>query len=60
MVNTIIDLTAKKLSALPFIEGIVLGGSRARGTRVSFVQTAEEYFRQIEVAGNIFAVCAKY
>ena len=58
MVNTIIDLTAKKLSALPFIEGIVLGGSRA-GTCVSFVQTAEEHFRQIEVAGTSL-VCAKY
>lgn len=32
MVDHIIQLVTEKLSALPFIEGIVLGGSRARGT----------------------------
>lgn len=32
MVDDIIKLVAEKLSSLPFIEGIVLGGSRARGT----------------------------
>ena len=32
MANNIIQLVTDKLSSLPFIEGIVLGGSRARGT----------------------------
>lgn len=32
MVNNIIDSVSEKLSSLPYIEGIVLGGSRARGT----------------------------
>jgi len=32
MVDNIIKLVAEKLSSLPYIEGIVLGGSRARGT----------------------------
>ena len=32
MVDTIIQLVAEKLSALPYVEAIVLGGSRARGT----------------------------
>jgi len=32
MVNNIIQLVAEKISSLPYIEGIVLGGSRARGT----------------------------
>ncbi|MDW8802102.1 nucleotidyltransferase domain-containing protein [Clostridium sp. A1-XYC3] len=32
MVDNIIKLVIEKLSSLPYIEGIVLGGSRARGT----------------------------
>ena len=32
MVDNIIQLVREKLSSLSFIEGIVLGGSRARGT----------------------------
>ncbi len=32
MVDNIIESVAEKLSSLPYIEGIVLGGSRARGT----------------------------
>ncbi|WP_353948435.1 nucleotidyltransferase domain-containing protein [Sporolactobacillus sp. Y61] len=32
MVDNIIQLVTKKLSSLPYIEGVVLGGSRARGT----------------------------
>ena len=32
MVDNIIQLVREKLSSLPYIEGIVLGGSRARGT----------------------------
>lgn len=32
MTNNIIQLVTEKLSHLPFIEGVVLGGSRARGT----------------------------
>lgn len=32
MVDNIINLVAEKLSSLPYIEGIVLGGSCARGT----------------------------
>ncbi|KYH30018.1 MULTISPECIES: nucleotidyltransferase domain-containing protein [Clostridium] len=32
MVDNIIKSVAEKLSSLPYIEGIVLGGSRARGT----------------------------
>lgn len=32
MVNHMIQSVAEKLSCLPFIEGVVLGGSRARGT----------------------------
>ena len=32
MVDNIIKSVAEKLSTLPYIEGIVLGGSRARGT----------------------------
>lgn len=32
MTNNIIQLVTEKLSLLPFIEGVVLGGSRARGT----------------------------
>ena len=32
MKNNIIKLVTEKLSLLPFIEGVVLGGSRARGT----------------------------
>ena len=32
MVNNVIKSVAVKLSSLPFIEGIVLGGSRARGS----------------------------
>ncbi|NLY10743.1 MAG: nucleotidyltransferase domain-containing protein [Firmicutes bacterium] len=32
MVERILERVAEKLSSLPFIEGIVLGGSRARGT----------------------------
>lgn len=32
MVENIIQSVAEKLSPLPFVEGIVLGGSRARGT----------------------------
>ena len=31
MIYTIIQSVAEKLSSLPYIEGIVLGGSRARG-----------------------------
>ncbi|MDT2468454.1 nucleotidyltransferase domain-containing protein, partial [Enterococcus avium] len=32
MVGNVIQIVTEKLSSLPFIEGIVLGGSRARGT----------------------------
>lgn len=32
MVDNIIKSVAEKLSSLSYIEGIVLGGSRARGT----------------------------
>lgn len=32
MVDNIIQLVREKLSSLSYIEGIVLGGSRARGT----------------------------
>ena len=32
MIYNIIQSVTEKLSSLPFIEGIVLGGSRARGT----------------------------
>lgn len=32
MIDNIIQLVTEKLSPLPYIEGIVLGGSRARGT----------------------------
>lgn len=32
MTNNIIKLVTEKLSSLPFVEGVVLGGSRARGT----------------------------
>lgn len=32
MVDNIIKSVAEKLSSLPCIEGVVLGGSRARGT----------------------------
>ncbi len=32
MVDNIIESVAERLSSLPYIEGIVLGGSRARGT----------------------------
>lgn len=32
MIDNIIQSVTEKLSSLPFIEGIVLGGSRARGT----------------------------
>jgi hypothetical protein len=33
MVDNIIQLVREKLSSLSYIEGIVLGGSRARGLR---------------------------
>ena len=32
MVDNVIQIVTEKLSSLPCIEGIVLGGSRARGT----------------------------
>ena len=32
MIDNIIQSVTEKLSSLPYIEGIVLGGSRARGT----------------------------
>ena len=32
MIYNIIQSVTEKLSSLPYIEGIVLGGSRARGT----------------------------
>ena len=32
MIDNIIQSMTEKLSSLPYIEGIVLGGSRARGT----------------------------
>ena len=32
MIYNIMQSVTEKLSSLPFIEGIVLGGSRARGT----------------------------
>lgn len=32
MVNSILQIVTNKLASFPFIEGIVLGGSRARGT----------------------------
>ena len=32
MIYNIIQSVTEKLSSLPFIEGIVLGGSRARGS----------------------------
>lgn len=32
MVDTIVQLVAEKLSTLPYVEAVVLGGSRARGT----------------------------
>lgn len=32
MVDNVIQIVTEKLSSLPCIEGVVLGGSRARGT----------------------------
>ena len=32
MIDNIIQSVTEKLSSLPYIEGIILGGSRARGT----------------------------
>ena len=36
MVDNVIQIVTEKLSSLPCIEGVVLGGSRARGTHAEY------------------------
>lgn len=50
MIDNIIQSVTEKLSSLPYIEGIVLGGSRARGTHTADLRTVNTH-----IIGNIYS-----